>query len=226
MCCVNRHSIYIDAGTQELTDEFEVLVKRAIETHERETSQEEQLGDIPDEFLGMHAPFVFFFFLLLWLCFFEIPLPVSIAMYFQVYSLCAWVGKAFGNATTDPITCCLMEEPVTLPTSGKVLAFLSCSVSLLSLSVCLSHDSPQAEAPQIVDRSTITRHLLSDQTDPFNRAKLTVDMLQPSTPLSLCVCLCHLLFYRSRDTDVELKRQIEEWKLKKKAEKAQQNPAS
>lgn len=43
-----------------------------------------------------------------------------------------------------------MTDPVILPTSGKTM-----------------------------DRSVITRHLLSDQSDPFNRAKLTVDMLKP-----------------------------------------------
>jgi len=31
---------------------------------------------------------------------------------------------------------------------------------------------------QIVDRSTIARHLLSDQSDPFNRAPLTMDMVE------------------------------------------------
>lgn len=45
-----------------------------------------------------------------------------------------------------------MNDPVILPTSG-----------------------------QTMDRSTISRHLLSDNTDPFNRAHLTIDMLQPST---------------------------------------------
>eukprot|EP01048_Picozoa_sp_COSAG05_P022301 COSAG05_NODE_4413_length_1526_cov_1.395936_3_plen_86_part_00 len=28
-----------------------------------------------------------------------------------------------------------------------------------------------------IDRDTIARHLLSDSTDPFNRSKLTMDML-------------------------------------------------
>ena len=32
---------------------------------------------------------------------------------------------------------------------------------------------------QIVDRSTIARHLLSDQTDPFTRAPLTMDQVEP-----------------------------------------------
>lgn len=35
----------------------------------------------------------------------------------------------------------------------------------------------------IVDRSTIARHLLSDQNDPFNRAPLTLDMVIPHTEL-------------------------------------------
>jgi len=35
----------------------------------------------------------------------------------------------------------------------------------------------------IIDRSTICRHLLNSQTDPFNRQKLTEDMLVPVTEL-------------------------------------------
>jgi ubiquitin conjugation factor E4 A len=49
----------------------------------------------------------------------------------------------------DPIMSTLMKEPVILPSSGKV-----------------------------VDRSTIAKHLLSDETDPFNRQPLTLDMVQ------------------------------------------------
>lgn len=40
------------------------------------------------------------------------------------------------------------------------------------------------------------RHLLSDQTDPFNRSPLTMDMVQPN---------------------VDLKRKIEEWIVEKRA---------
>lgn len=61
----------------------------------------------------------------------------------------------------DPIMSTLMSDPVLLPTSKTIM-----------------------------DRSTITRHLLSDQTDPFNRAPLTMDQVIPNA---------------------ELKRQIEEW---------------
>ena len=32
---------------------------------------------------------------------------------------------------------------------------------------------------QIVDRSTIARHLLSDQNDPFTRAPLTMEQIEP-----------------------------------------------
>ena len=49
----------------------------------------------------------------------------------------------------DPIMDELMEDPVLLPTSGKIM-----------------------------DRKHINRHLLSDQMDPFNRQKLTEDMLK------------------------------------------------
>lgn len=66
----------------------------------------------------------------------------------------------------DPIMSTLMIDPVILP-SSKIN----------------------------VDRSTIARHLLSDQTDPFNRSHLTMDMVI---------------------TNTELKNQIDEWiKIKK-----------
>lgn len=54
----------------------------------------------------------------------------------------------------DPIQYTLMKDPVILPSSKTT-----------------------------VDRSTIQRHLLSDQTDPFNRSLLTPDMLIPNTEL-------------------------------------------
>lgn len=54
----------------------------------------------------------------------------------------------------DPILSILMKDPVTLP-SSKV----------------------------IVDRSTISRHLLSDQSDPFNRSPLSMDQVIPNTDL-------------------------------------------
>lgn len=53
----------------------------------------------------------------------------------------------------DPISCDIMKDPVILPSGNTV------------------------------DRATITRHLLSDATDPFNRAHLTVDMLKPNVEL-------------------------------------------
>lgn len=54
----------------------------------------------------------------------------------------------------DPIMSTLMTDPVILP-SSKVT----------------------------VDRSTIARHLLSDQTDPFNRSPLTMDQVQSNVDL-------------------------------------------
>ncbi|XP_053392708.1 ubiquitin conjugation factor E4 A-like isoform X2 [Mercenaria mercenaria] len=51
---------------------------------------------------------------------------------------------------TDPIMGTLMKDPVKLPTSGN-----------------------------IVDRAIISRHILSDQMDPFNRQPLTLDMVEP-----------------------------------------------
>lgn len=55
----------------------------------------------------------------------------------------------------DPIMSTLMLDPVILPSSK-----------------------------QTVDRSTIARHLLSDQTDPFNRAPLSMDQLIANVELA------------------------------------------
>merc|ERR1711907_558697 len=54
----------------------------------------------------------------------------------------------------DPIMQTLMEDPVLLPTSGT-----------------------------ICDRSTILRCLLTEQIDPFNRAALSEDQLEPCNDL-------------------------------------------
>ncbi|GBM80653.1 Ubiquitin conjugation factor E4 A [Araneus ventricosus] len=54
----------------------------------------------------------------------------------------------------DPIMNTVMKDPVKLPSSGVT-----------------------------VDRATIARHLLSDQTDPFNRSPLTMDMVVPDEEL-------------------------------------------
>jgi len=80
--------------------------------------------------------------------------------------------EAFGDIPEeflDPIQCTIMKDPVTLPTSGQVL-----------------------------DRATIQRHLLSEHRDPFSRALLTVDMLEPNT---------------------ELKEKIEAWVTEQKSHK-------
>lgn len=54
----------------------------------------------------------------------------------------------------DPIMGTLMRDPVKLPTSGN-----------------------------IVDKAIISRHILSDQMDPFNRQPLTLDMVIPQDDL-------------------------------------------
>ncbi|XP_066934926.1 ubiquitin conjugation factor E4 A-like [Clytia hemisphaerica] len=54
----------------------------------------------------------------------------------------------------DPISCVLMHEPVKLPSSGQILC-----------------------------RSTIARHLLSDENDPFNRSPLKLDQVIPCPEL-------------------------------------------
>jgi len=105
----------------EVIAEFEQFVLRVNQAASSITENEEELGEVPDDFM-------------------------------------------------DPITCTLMDDPVILPTSG-----------------------------QTMDRSVITRHLLSDQTDPFNRAHLTVDMLQPN---------------------LKLKEEIEAWKRGKRKEES------
>ncbi|KAH8411922.1 hypothetical protein KR222_002464 [Zaprionus bogoriensis] len=56
----------------------------------------------------------------------------------------------------DPIISTLMTDPVVLPSSNVT-----------------------------VDRSTIARHLLSDQTDPFNREPLTMDKVKSNEALKL-----------------------------------------
>lgn len=66
----------------------------------------------------------------------------------------------------DPIMSTLMLDPVRLP-SSKVT----------------------------VDRTTIARHLLSDQSDPFNRSPLTMDQVK---------------------SDVELRERIETWMADKR----------
>lgn len=69
----------------------------------------------------------------------------------------------------DPIMSTVMTDPVILP-SSKIT----------------------------IDRQTIARHLLSDQTDPFNRSPLTMDMIK---------------------SNVELQQKIQEWISQKKQEK-------
>lgn len=54
----------------------------------------------------------------------------------------------------DPLMCTFMKDPVLLPTSDT-----------------------------IIDRSTITQHLLNDPHDPFNRKELTIDSVVPATDL-------------------------------------------
>ncbi|CAG8694664.1 7959_t:CDS:2, partial [Ambispora leptoticha] len=51
-----------------------------------------------------------------------------------------------------------------------------------------------------IDRSTITTHLLSDSTDPFNRKPLSIDQVIPN---------------------VEMKERITAYKLERKQKKSQ-----
>lgn len=69
----------------------------------------------------------------------------------------------------DPLMCTFMKDPVLLPTSGT-----------------------------IIDRATITQHLLNDPHDPFNRKELSSDMIQPA---------------------VELKERMQKWLVEKREER-------
>lgn len=84
---------------------FSEVAEAAARAHEADNEEEEDLGDVPDEFL-------------------------------------------------DPVMSVLMRNPVKLPTSGNVM-----------------------------DRAVISRILLSDKLDPFNRKLLTEDMLVEDTEL-------------------------------------------
>ncbi|XP_062376861.1 ubiquitin conjugation factor E4 A [Sardina pilchardus] len=75
----------------------------------------------------------------------------------------------------DPIMSTVMVDPVVLPSSNVT-----------------------------VDRSTIARHLLSDQTDPFNRTHLTMDQIRPNE---------------------ELKQRILQWLAEHKREPQQMGPS-
>ncbi|XP_078282639.1 ubiquitin conjugation factor E4 A [Rhinoraja longicauda] len=71
----------------------------------------------------------------------------------------------------DPIMSTLMSDPVILPSSRVT-----------------------------VDRSTIARHLLSDQTDPFNRSPLTMDQIK---------------------ANLEIREKIQQWLTERKRQKDQ-----
>uniref|UniRef100_A0A6N2N032 RING-type E3 ubiquitin transferase n=1 Tax=Salix viminalis TaxID=40686 RepID=A0A6N2N032_SALVM len=84
----------------------------------------------------------------------------------------------------DPIQAVIMKDPVILP-SSKIT----------------------------VDRPVIQRHLLSNNTDPFNRSHLTADMLVPNTELKARIDE----FIRFQ----ELKRHGEDFRLQRAKEKIQ-----
>jgi len=114
---------------------IEKLVADVEAGKKREVEQEQELGEVPDEFMGE-------LFFLFFSSFLEIEPGLDTSFMF------ARCGFVF--CVTDPITCVIMTDPVVLPTSGN-----------------------------IVDRSTIETHLLSDTIDPFNRKPLTKEMIQP-----------------------------------------------
>ncbi len=71
----------------------------------------------------------------------------------------------------DALLSVLMTDPVKLPSSGQVLA--------LHKKFSTSFGSMNLKFIQVVDRPIIARHLLSDQTDPFTRSPLTMDLVVP-----------------------------------------------
>jgi ubiquitin conjugation factor E4 B len=95
---------YMLYGTPEL-EVLKTMVKEVERVRVEEAEEDEELGEIPDEFL-------------------------------------------------DPLMATLMTDPVLLPSSKA-----------------------------IVDRSTIKSHLLSDATDPFNRAPLKIEEVVPATEI-------------------------------------------
>lgn len=94
--------------------------------------------------------------------------PDSIALYQVFVSQVAEAAQSLSNLDEtlgeipeeflDPLMFTLMKDPVVLPTSGYTM-----------------------------DRSTITQHLLNDQSDPFTRAPLTIEQLTPNVALKATI---------------------------------------
>ena len=103
---------------------FQALAEKAHQITIDNLKKDEDYEDAPDEFIG----------------------KIIFLEWLNVH------GDRYTYALPDPMMCELMEDPVLLPTSGKVM-----------------------------DRKHITRHLLSTPNDPFNRMTLTEEMLKPGT---------------------------------------------
>lgn len=58
------------------------------------------------------------------------------------------------------------------------------SLSHTTIGHHLRTHTPAPPSQVTVDRSTIERHLLSGSTDPFSRAELSLDMVEPDTELA------------------------------------------
>lgn len=90
----------------------------------------------------------------------------------------------------DPIMGTLMHKPVRLPGSGNIVDYAVIKVLLRA-----SRPSPLNAVVCGLDcfgcSPSLQRHLLSDETDPFNRAPLTESMLQPGTSTRLCLLCAH-----------------------------------
>lgn len=99
----------------------------------------------------------------------------------------------------DPIMSTLMTDPVVLP-SSRITIDRQTIARLIFL--CYYDYFLQFLKYSVFDSVFLLlilfRHLLSDQTDPFNRSPLTMDMIK---------------------SNVELQRRVQEWIQQKKQEK-------
>ena len=128
--------------SQEDIGKFQKLAEKAQEITLANLKKDEDYEDAPDEFIGN-----FLISRKKNICFFRVgknKLNQTKSLFFSTMNYILLIYFL------DPMMCELMEDPVLLPTSGKIM-----------------------------DRKHITRHLLSTPNDPFNRMTLTEEMLKP-----------------------------------------------
>lgn len=74
----------------------------------------------------------------------------------------------------DPITASIMMDPVILPASGVSIDRPVIARYTPILIIAIFHK---------INHFRFSRHLLSDQTDPFNRSPLTMEQIKPNEEL-------------------------------------------